>query len=272
MTYVEAISELQNRSVDALKVAQSTQIASLRATRDLAAALVVPPLALFAAPPLISAITDLTRSFAFRVLDLQLAYIKGVTDTLSAPARTLRVTAEKPLALATSAPPEVAAELQNIEEAVIVAPLEVMPFEVEPATALAVTVASEPLDTAAPSVELPVIEASAFEAPPAAEAPEIVATPVVQAPEIPAVPVAEAPEIVAVPPAEAPPIVTPPAAETIAMDPTTELLSRTLPAPKAVAPAPPSAAASAAPKPNPKKSKPSANAGNRARPKRGSGK
>jgi hypothetical protein len=248
MTYVEAISELQNRSVDALKVAQSTQIASLRATRDLAAALVVPPLALFAAPPLISAITDLTRSFAFRVLDLQLAYVKGVTDTLSAPTRTLRVTAEKPLALATSAPAEVAAELQNVEEAIIVAPIEVMPIDVEPAAAIPVTVASEPLDTVAPSVELPVIEASAFDAQPAAEAPEIVAPPV----------------------AEAPPIVAPPAAEAIAVEPATELLSRTLPPPKAVAPVPPStAAASAAPKPNPKKSKPSANAGNRARPKRG---
>jgi hypothetical protein len=246
MTYAEAISELQNRSVDALKVAQSTQIASLRATRDLAAALVVPPLALFAAPPLISAITDLTRSFAFRVLDLQLAYVKGVTDTLSAPARTLRLTAEKPLALAPSAPAEVAAELQNVEEAVIVTPIEVMPIEVEPAAAIAVTVASEQLATSAPSVELPVIEASALDAPPAAEAPEIVAAP--------------------------------PAAEAIAVEPAMELLSRTLPPPNAVTPAPPSTAAASAapkptaPKPNPKKFKPSANAGNRARPKRGSGK
>src|SRR5450631_3062154 len=249
MTYVEAISELQNRSVDALKVAQSTQIASLRATRDLAAALVVPPLALFAAPPLISAITDLTRSFAFRVLDLQLAYVKGVTDTLSAPVRILSVTAEKPPALATSAPVEIAVEPQNVEAAIVGAPIEVVP------AAVPLTLASAPIDT----VELPVIEASALDAAPAAEAPEIVA----EAPEI----VAEAPAIIAPPPAEAIIVAasvtqSPP----IAAEPATDLLSRTLPPPKAVAPAPPSTtAASASPKLNPKKSKPPANAGNRAR-------
>ena len=249
MTYVEAISELQNRSVDALKVAQSTQIASLRATRDLAAALVAPPLALFAAPPLISAITDLTRSFAFRVLDLQLAYVKGVTDTLSAPVRILSVTAEKPPALATSAPVEIAVEPQNVEAAIVGAPIEVVP------AAVPLTLASAPIDT----VELPVIEASALDAAPAAEAPEIVA----EAPAIIAAPPAEA-IIVAASVTQSPPI---------AAEPATDLLSRTLPPPKAVAPAPPSTtAASASPKLNPKKSKPPANAGNRARPNRGPGK
>jgi hypothetical protein len=79
MTYVEAISEIQKRSVEALKVVQSTQIASLRATRDLAAALAVPPLALW------------------------MACAKNMAETLGAPQRPL----DEPLAQAAAALPDV---------------------------------------------------------------------------------------------------------------------------------------------------------------------
>ena len=72
MTYVEAISEFQKRSINALKVAQSTQIASLRATRDYAAAFVAPPMALWIA---------CSKSFA---------------DTLAIPVRALTPTAPEP--------------------------------------------------------------------------------------------------------------------------------------------------------------------------------
>jgi hypothetical protein len=133
MTYLEAVSEIQKRSVDALKVLQSTQIASLQATRDLTAALMAPPL--IGVPPLITAMANLTRTVAFQLLEQQIACAKSVTETLVAPVRALSTTVHEPLALTgtaelealpriTPAPAPTAVletvDAEHIEEAIIV--------------------------------------------------------------------------------------------------------------------------------------------------------
>lgn len=108
MTYVEAISEIQKRSINALKVVQSTQIASLVATRDLTAALVTPPLGFFGVSPLVCAMTNLTRSLAFQLLDQQIACAKSVTETLIGPMRAPSPAADQPFAFAAVAALEAA--------------------------------------------------------------------------------------------------------------------------------------------------------------------
>jgi hypothetical protein len=110
---VEAISEIQKRSVEALRVVQSTQIASLRATRDLAAAFAAPPLALW------------------------VACAKNMAETLVAPMRPLDVLPAQAAAAALpdvprlvgsmrapEASPDTAAEPELVTEAIAAAELE----------------------------------------------------------------------------------------------------------------------------------------------------
>ena len=80
ITYLDAISQIQRRGIEALKAAQSTQLASLRASRDIAlAASRTAPLGV---SPFVSAISELTTSFTFALLEQQVAYAKKITDSL----------------------------------------------------------------------------------------------------------------------------------------------------------------------------------------------
>jgi hypothetical protein len=142
MTYVEAMSEIQKCSIDALKVVQSTQIASLAATRDLTAALIItPPLALFGVPPLITAMANLTSSIAFALLEGQIACAKSVTETLVAPMRTLSAAAQ-PLALTGEAAVEV---LPAVSARPVTAPRETV-VDVEPIDEAILVEAIQPID------------------------------------------------------------------------------------------------------------------------------
>ena len=87
MTYYDAISELQQRGFAALKVAQSTQIAALSATRDLAKAFAAPTSAMLTVPSTLVEARKLSTSFAFALLEQQVAYTKEITDVLTEPLR-----------------------------------------------------------------------------------------------------------------------------------------------------------------------------------------
>ena len=85
MTYFEAISALQQRGLDTIKVTQSTQVASLRAARELTAVLAASPMP--EAPKLLRAMNELTTSFTFQMLEAQVVYAKQLADMLAEPAK-----------------------------------------------------------------------------------------------------------------------------------------------------------------------------------------
>jgi hypothetical protein len=86
MTYLEAMNALQQRGFDALKVAGSTQIHSLRTALDCAAALTETSRSFV--PPNVSEVAALVTTFTFQILEQQVSYAKQITDTLAGPART----------------------------------------------------------------------------------------------------------------------------------------------------------------------------------------
>jgi hypothetical protein len=73
-TYLEMISKLQQQSLQALKQAQESQLAALSTAREIATQFAAAPLPTPEAVPSISALTELTSSFATQMLDQQKAY------------------------------------------------------------------------------------------------------------------------------------------------------------------------------------------------------
>jgi hypothetical protein len=121
MTYAQALAEVAQRGIDALKVATNAQLASLEITRDIARTLSTPaPIAATC-----GSMTTATTAFAFALLEQQLAYAKNVSESLARTPALVSAPETAPLAVAA---------------ATIEPPVEVGP---EPATATDTTVEPE---------------------------------------------------------------------------------------------------------------------------------
>jgi hypothetical protein len=210
-TYAQAINTLQQRGFDMLKVAQTTQVASLRATRELAQAFAAPERSgLFAVPPMVRAMTDLATAFTFALLEQQVAYTTKLAETL----------AEKSIP-ATPAPPQAAplasapAPLEQI--AVATPPLETVAVDAEPEAYPALAPISDAVDRAVPIEVLP----------PAAEAESVLPASEPDVAQVTATP--PTPKAAAISQESAPPSLPPSWNE--------EVFSKTLPAPQRQAPA-----------------------------------
>jgi len=253
MTYVEAMSEIQKSSIEALKVVQSTQIASLQATRDLTAALIItPPLALFGVPPLITAMANLTRSVAFQLLEGQIACAKSVTETLVAPMRALSPAPPQALALTgettlevlpaitatlVTVPRKTVVDVEPIDEAILVEATQAA--DVSEVSAQRTNAAPAAVETAEePAVELAARHAEVAASPAALE---VADAPLEVADDAPLEAAALTTELVRPPAIEVEPPVA--ADEQIG---TADVLAKTLPPPNLAAPGPAAGAPSKA--------------------------
>jgi hypothetical protein len=105
MTYVDALSKLQERSVDAIKVAQSAHVASLETARAMAETVVNQSSPAFTGAGVLGEMAKLTASFTLAVLEQQVFYAKSLSQLLGSVAKT--ETAPKLVAESAAVTPDV---------------------------------------------------------------------------------------------------------------------------------------------------------------------